>query len=302
MIEILQSGWMTTIQDTGRNGFQAYGVPTSGAFDPFLARVANKLVGNSFDQPFLEFAIAGPSLAFHVDAVMAVCGSGLIYELDGSRIPEFSAVRVRAGAKLNFVRMNGWYGYLAAAGGFDVDPILGSASTSLAAGIGKRLMKDDQLKVRSHSTELYSLRPGYWNYPQESVLHLLPSLHTSHFQERERRKIADHSYRISPQSNRMGIRFQGATLEAPSIRRSVPAIPGTVQIPRDGLPIILGPEGPTTGGYAQMAVISRLSWTVLAVQKPGETIRFDWLNVEDARRMWNFREKLLDSPEAWARI
>ncbi len=282
MIEVLRPGLLTTIQDAGRRGFEAYGVPRSGVFDPFLAAVANKLVGNPLDTALIEFALVGPELRFHRNVSVAICGYGIHYEVNKTTFPVFGAFSVQAGSEFRFAGMKGWYGYIAVGGGIEGEKVLGSVSTYVAGGIGRRIQKDDRLKVGPATAQLFSLRSTHWSFAEESMLQLLPSQHTSRFNGKELQKIVEHPYRINSQSNRMGIRLEGLSVNPPSVRRSAPAIPGTVQIPRSGSPIILGPEGPTTGGYAQIAVLSRTSWTVLAATGPGKTIRFEWTDVDTA--------------------
>ncbi|MCI0412967.1 biotin-dependent carboxyltransferase family protein [bacterium] len=293
MIEVVQPGMLTTIQDSGRKGFEAYGVPVSGPFDPFLAAMANRLCGNPLDAPVFEFAMIGPTLHFHEKRIVALCGLSVQYELQGQTVPLLTSTEVPAESVLKFVSMEGWYGYLAIAGGIETESVLSSVSTYLAGGIGKRLEKGQMLKTGPEPGGGSALRSVSWSYPLEPVLYLLPAQHSSHFSARERQKIREHNYKISPQSNRMGIRLEGAAIDPPVIRRSAPALTGTVQIPRSGFPIILGPEGPTTGGYAQMGVISRASWTLLAGKRPGSAIRFEWTDPETARHWWNDRQDLL---------
>jgi antagonist of KipI len=296
MIEVVQPGLVTTIQDSGRRGFEAYGVPVSGPFDPFLAALANRLCGNDLNAPVLEFALVGPTLQFHEKGRVAFCGFGIQYELNSRTTPGLTTFDVSAGSILKFVGMQGWFGYLAFAGGIETragEKVLSSVSTYLAGGIGKRLVKDQMLRTGFDRAASSALRSVSWSFPQESVLYLLPAQHTSHFNYKECQKISEHSYKISSQSNRMGIRMDGAILDAPTIRRSAPTSPGTVEIPRSGVPIILGPEGPTTGGYAQIGVISRTSWTVLAGSRPGSALRFQWTDTETARASWRYRQNLL---------
>src|SRR5262245_56547377 len=113
MIEVLQPGLLTTIQDSGRKGYELYGVPRSGFFDPFLAGIANRLVGNSIDAPLLEFAMIGPTLAFHQACVIAITGLDVLYK----DVPLFRAFTVSKGSVLQFAGMKGWFGYIALAGG-----------------------------------------------------------------------------------------------------------------------------------------------------------------------------------------
>src|SRR5262245_48674932 len=116
MIEVLQPG-ITSIQDFGRPGWESSGMPRSGVFDPFLARVANQLTGNSHDAPLLEFALVGPSLRFHKPYKIAFAGFSLQYALNGNAASEFCTFKVEPGQELRFNGMNGWFGYLAISGG-----------------------------------------------------------------------------------------------------------------------------------------------------------------------------------------
>ena len=296
MIEVVQPGLLTTIQDSGRKGFEAYGVPVSGPFDPFLAALANRLCGNDLNAPVLEFAMVGPTLQFHEKGRVALCGFGIQYELNDRIVPELMTIELPAGSILKFVGMQGWFGYISFAGGIETqagEKVLSSVSTYLAGGIGRRLEKGQMLRNGPEPAGVSGLRSVSWSFPQEPVLYLLPAQHTSRFSNIECQKICEHSYKISLQSNRMGIRMDGPVIDAPVIRRSAPALPGTVEIARSGLPIILGPEGPTTGGYAQVGVISRTSWTVLAGSKPGSKLRFQWTDPQMARATWDYRQGLL---------
>jgi biotin-dependent carboxylase-like uncharacterized protein len=297
LIEILQPGLLTTIQDRGRRGVESFGMPRSGAFDPFLANIANKLVGNSSEAALLEFALTGPTLLFHESCHCAIVGFDVRYKLNTADITGFCAVQVQSGSSFHFQSMKGWYGYIAVEGGFQTNRILNSASTYLAGGIGTRLKKGETLVRGPNTNRYFALRSDYWKFADDRVIQLLPALHKSHFKERE--QITGIDYQIDLQSNRMGIRLTGSPIEAPTVRRSAPVLPGTVQIPPSGLPIILGPEGPTTGGYPQLGIVSRTSWTILAQTPPGNRIRFDWAEAHVAREGWNRRQTLFEQEEPW---
>ncbi len=299
MIEILQPGILTTIQDSGRAGFEAYGVPHSGFFDPFLAAIANKLAGNPLDSPVLEFALTGPTLLFLDPCCIALSGYGLRFEINSKPVREFSSVLVAAGSTLKFFSMHGWFGYLAVSGGFRVEPVLGSASTYIAGKIGGRLEKGGRLDTGKCQLTGLCLRKEFHPAVSDAVLLLLPGMHTRLFSESEKQKIVQGVYRIGLQSNRMGIRMEGAGVEPPEVKRSAPALSGTIQIPGSGQPILLGPEGPTTGGYAQLGVMSRTSWSVLAGVRPGKEVRFEWTVPEQAVQIRHDRDRLLETPEAW---
>lgn len=302
MIEVIQPGLLTTVQDLGRNGYQAYGVPRSGALDPFLASIANKLVGNTPDAPLLEFALVGPNLRFHEPCWVAVVAFGCNYALNARPVEEFSAQLAPAGSTLQFHGMDGWFGYLAFGGGLQTQRVLGSASTYLAGKIGDRLARNQQFQTGPDTQQHYSIRTGFLGFRTSNILPLLPAFHTDLFSEHERYKIADVDYTLTMNSNRMGIYLEGASIESPQVRRSVPAFPGTIQIPQSRQPIILGPEGPTTGGYPQIGILAKTGWTLLAQLRPGKTVRFEWTEAEQASRVWSFRNQILAAKEAWEPI
>jgi antagonist of KipI len=298
MIEVLQPG-ITTIQDLGRIGFESIGVPRSGAFDPFLAKVANQLVGNSHNVPLLEFALVGPSLRFHKACSLAFLGFSVQYNVNGKSVPEFKVFRVEAGEELYFKGMSGWFGYLAISGGIRIEKILGSASTNAAAGIFERLKSGDQLQSIEMNRQSFGIKKQSLPLPENNVLHILEAAHTHLFHEQSKMLISANEYKVTLQSDRMGARLQGAAIEVPEIKRSVPTLPGVIQIARSGQPIILGPEGPITGGYPQIGIISETSWTTLAAIQPGKSLRFQWINLEQAKKYRDQRNQIFFDKGIW---
>ncbi len=298
MIEILQPG-LTTIQDLGRPGWESSGMPRSGAFDPFLARVANQLAGNSHDAALLEFALVGPSLRFHKSYTLAFTGFSPRYLLNGNQVPEFRAFRVEAGQELRFSGMVGWFSYLAVSGGIQIEKILGSASTYAAAGIFGRLKSGDQLHAGEMSKQSFAVNKESLMLSKNNVLHILEAAHSHLFNEGSKMLISSEEYKLTLQSDRMGARLQGAPIEIPEIKRSIPTLPGAIQIARSGQPIILGPEGPVTGGYPQIGILSQTSWTTLASIQPGKTLQFQWLNIERAKELQNQRNTILSDAGVW---
>lgn len=302
MIEVLQPGIYSTIQDSGRKGFEVYGVPPSGTFDPYLAGIANKLAGNPREAPILEFAVAGPVLKFTEHCVAAVTGAGCEYLLDGTPVKNNAGFFVEPGNTLTFKRMHGWFGYLAVSGGFEGDRILNSISNYPSAGIGSRLRKGQQLTRKQITTLPRKIDTSLLVLNAEETLNVLPAIHTSQFDKRSQKSFARQSFQITSRSNRMGVRLGGPAISGPEISRSVPSLPGAVQVTPAGESIILGPEGPTTGGYAQIAILTRTSWTTLASRRPGESIRFQWTNLGEARQKWENRNRIFETVEVWEPI
>jgi antagonist of KipI len=298
MIEVLQPG-ITSIQDLGRPGWESSGMPRSGAFDPFLAGVANQLTGNSHDAALLEFALVGPSLRFHKPCTIAVAGFSVRYTLNGNAAPEFCAFKVEAGQELRFNGMNGWFGYLAISGGIQIEKILGSASTYAAAGIFGRLKSGDQLQCGESRKQFFAINKDLLMLPNNNVILILEAAHSHLFNEQSKKRISNGEYIVTLQSNRMGARLQGSEIEFPEIKRSVPTVPGVIQIARSGQPIILGPEGPVTGGYPQIGILSQTSWTTLAAIQPGKALRFEWINLEQGKKYRDQRNQIFSDTTIW---
>ncbi len=299
MIEVIQPGLLTTVQDMGRHGFENYGMPPSGVLDPFLAAVANKLVGNTPETPLLEFALVGPTLKFLRKSWIAIAAFSASYSVDGSPAPDFCSFSIEPDSILQFHGMKGWFGYIAISGGILSEKILQSVSTYVSGNIGKKLQRSQHIHLGEGTGKCYSIRTEALGLDRSNILGILPGLHTSHFRTTEQNKLTQNEYKVSLQSNRMGILLSGQDISAPHIRRSAPALQGTVQILPSGHPLILGPEGPTTGGYPQLAVLSRASWTTLAQVRPGEPVRFEWIGLEKARQMSQSRNSILDSKDLW---
>ena len=292
MIELLTPGAYTTVQDLGRKGHEIYGMPPSGAFDAYLASLANLIAGNNVNAAVLEFALAGPSLRFHADTVAALSAFGAVYLLNGSAVSGFRSFQAAAGSTLEFNGMQGWFGYLAFAGGLAVDLVLGSASTFVPGRIGKRLAKGDRLSAGAPAATTSELPQEAVPIGGRPVLQILPSIHTSLFAETSLRTLISSEFRILPNSDRMAIALEGAIIPSPRVIRSAPAFPGSIQALPSGQLLLLGPEGPTTGGYPQIAHLSRASWTTLAQLKPGRAVRFEWITREDARRRIEQRDAI----------
>jgi biotin-dependent carboxylase-like uncharacterized protein len=274
-------------------------MPRSGAFDPFLAKVANQLAGNSLDDALLEFALVGPTLRFHKTYRIAFAAFSLKYTLDGITVPEFRAYTVNSGEELHFRAMDGWFGYLAVAGGIQTEKILGSASTYAPAGIFRRLKTGDQLQCGKMTEHCFTIKKDFLMLPKNNVLNIVEAAHSHLFNEQSKKQISSDEYMLTLQSDRMGARLQGRSIEFPEIKRSIPTLPGVIQIARSGQPIILGPEGPVTGGYPQIGILSQSSWTTLASIQPAKKVRFQWLNLERAKELQNQRNAIFSNNGLW---
>ena len=289
-IRVLRPGLMTTLQDHGRHGLQHVGLCPGGAMDPIALALANALVGNDPGEAALEITVIGPELAFEQDALVALCGA----EFRGN-FPHNRPVLAPAGSRFNVGRaVRGARAYLAVAGGFGVEPVLGSRSTYLPGGFGgfegRALKHGDLLPLREPAAaarfaKLKKTRDGSvrWSAPpltlpdrEPILLHVLEGQHFGSFDSNAQRSFFDTIWKIAPESNRMGFRLAGGALvrSDPQEILSGPTALGTVQVPSNGLPIALMADHQTTGGYPRIAEIVSADVARLAQLAPGGTVHF----------------------------
>jgi antagonist of KipI len=289
-IRVLRPGLLSTLQDHGRHGLQHVGLCPGGAMDPIALALANALVGNERDEAALEMTVIGPQLAFEEDTLVALCGA----EFDGS-FPHNRPVLAPAGSRFNVGRaVRGARAYLAVAGGFAVEPVLGSRSTFLPGAFGgfegRALRHGDLLPLRDVSASrkfstLKKTRNGSvrWSAPpltlpdrEPILLHVIEGQHYGSFEPAAQRAFYEAVWRISPDSNRMGFRLGGPALARAENDEilSGPTCLGTVQVPANGVPIALMADHQTTGGYPHIAEIVSADVPRLAQLAPGGTVHF----------------------------
>lgn len=293
-IELMRGGMFTTVQDTGRRGHRARGLPLGGAADAFALRLANLLVGNSEDAGALEFTLVGPELRFLHDTVVAIAGA----EFDG--VPRGRPLAVRAGETLKLgPAVRGCRGYLAVAGGIDVPLVLDSRSTYARAGLGgwqgRALRDGDVLPVPLMRRTLGEhwhiderIVPGY---SSEAVVRVLAAAHEEEFEP----GWLGRTFKVSTHSDRMGVRLAGEAVRRRSGGEllSVPVAPGTIQVPPDGQPIVLLAEAQTIGGYPQLAHVITVDLPLVAQLRPGDQVRFARVTLDEARELIVIRERAL---------
>lgn len=316
-LKILRPGLLTTVQDLGRYGYQKFGVIVSGAMDPFAHRVVNLLVGNSENEATLEMTLMGSEIEFEEDALIAIGGGHLSPAINGKTIPNWKAVFVRKGSILRFgACRTGCRAYLAVAGGIRIPHVMDSRSTYLRAGLGglegRALRNNDIIETGEISEQAKLLMKRMDHFNSEAFLalewsvssELLPS-YADHptvrvvrggqyasFSEESRRALFEEEFRVAPQSDRMGYRLSGPTLELsePLEMISEAIAFGTVQVPPEGQPIVLMADRQTTGGYPKIAQIATVDLPVMAQAKPGEKVRFQEISHAEAERLYIRRE------------
>jgi antagonist of KipI len=310
---------LTTVQDCGRHGWQHVGVVPSGAMDCDSLKLANALVGNSLDQAGLEITLRGPTLLFQCDTLLALTGAQFSARLNigGHELPcpLNRPVLLHAGDRLSIDQpLHGFRAYLAIAGGIDVVPTLGSRCTYLAAAMGgfqgRALKKGDSLRLGGDAHELaharfdqldrdsttadtqlhsvrWSVAPRSLPRDEPTVVRFVDGRHRHFFTSEALAAFETQSYSISPQSNRMGYRMLGGQLDRLQNGDilSEPTALGTVQVPANGLPIVLMADHQTTGGYAKIAEVITADIGRLAQLLPGQEVRFVRCILADARKL-----------------
>jgi antagonist of KipI len=296
-MEILSPGILTSIQDLGRYGCGRYGVAPSGALDPFSLRIANLLVGNRPDQAGLETMLLGPAIRVLADIVVAVTGGNLQPLLNKRPIEMWRSHNLKKNDILSFGSMaSGLRAYVAVAGGFQITPVMGSRSTNLPTGFGgfqgRALEKNDILTCAKPSSQLQTQTRIFneaWipHYPDSWLLRIIWGPQDDHFPDKSRASFLSATYKMSSDSDRTGIRLEGAIIrKKPDIQASIISegvIAGSVQIPGDGKPIIILGET-VTGGYRKIATVISADLPLLGQIKPGDTVGFSAVSLDEARR------------------
>jgi antagonist of KipI len=292
----LDGGLLTTVQDLGRIGYQRYGVPVAGAADAPALRAANRLVGNAPGAAGLECTVSGPILAARRPIVAAVTGAdlGAVVEREDIgrfEVPPWSSFFLRPGNVLRFEgRRSGARAYVAFAGGIDVPEVLGSRSTYLTAGFGgfegRTLRSGDRFGLgaaaRAAAPGARWTRNARANGSEPIRLVLGPQ--EDYFTEKALVTLTSSTYTVAAASDRMGLRFEGPALEHRHVDFVSDGImQGGIQVPPNGLPILMLADRATMGGYPKIATAALVDIPRLAQLLPGDTVRFRVVTREEAR-------------------
>ena len=301
--EVLHPGVHTTIQDLGRPGFMKYGTPASGVADRFSARVANLLVDNSPGAVLLEITLFRLELLALNDFAIAVTGGNLSPMVNGNPLPMWQTYFVKKGERVAFrARKQGFRAYLAVQGGFSGQNFLGSRSVFVRGLMGSILKAGEILE-----TESAGIKPTYPKFlakemippsPADKILRVILGPQEDRFTQKGIETFLSSEYRVSPQSDRMGYRLQGPAVEhlqgADII--SEPIARGAIQVPGDGLPILLLWDAQVSGGYTKIANVISADLDRVAQIMPGESLRFRALTLKEAhellRKEWAYFEQV----------
>jgi len=296
----------TTIQDLGRPGRRAAGVPPGGAMDRYALAAANRLVGNPEGAAGLECSLTGPSLVALRTCLVAVTGADFGLTLNGVAAPAWTGLFLMEGDRLAFAgRRWGARVYVAVAGGLAAERWLGSASTYLLVGRGgihgRTLHAGEELSVVGPAPRPavagrglpVALRPPYSVAP---ALAAMAGPHARLLSPRARRAFFREGWAVSRDADRMGYRLEGAELEIKKEELvSFGLAMGCVQVPPAGQPILLMADHQTAGGYPVVAGVARVALPLAAQLLPGDRLSFEEVTVEAAQTEWRRQRAALDS-------
>jgi antagonist of KipI len=301
-----RAGFLTSVQDLGRTGFRKFGVSSGGALDSFGLRVANLLVGNDAAAAGIEITLGGLRLNFEDERVVAWCGGEFDVRVGSKSLPAGHAARVQIGeqVKIGHPRI-GCRCWLAIAGAVNVCEVLRSYSTDLRAQFGGfegRALRDGDVLPLGVSPE--SSRPpagiSTWTAPRHWVspakpgpaLRFVRGVDWNRFNAPTLTRLTSEAFTVSPDSDRMGVRFDG-----PELKRmdnvdliSEAVAPGTIQVPPSGKPILLLGDCQTIGGYPKIAHVITVDLAVAAQLRAGDHARFSEVSLTDAYNLLLERE------------
>jgi len=307
IFEVIQPGAYTTVQDRGRFGYQQSGVPICGVVDSFAYRVANALVGNIQGEAVLEATILGPTLKVLNPGVIAVTGGNLSPLLNDSPLPMWESVAIHPGDTLHFKGVkSGCRAYIAVAGGIDVPVIMGSRSTYVAGKIGgidgRPLAAGDGLKRGEGKGKAGIQVPSGLvpDYTDDIEIRVILGPQDDYFSDGIERFFTS-IFKVSAKADRMGYRLEGAPItHKEGVAKSIisePSVPGGIQVPPDGQPIILLVEQ-TVGGYTKIATVISPDIGKVGQAKPGNRIHFQPVELEEAHRILRMEEEKIESIQA----
>jgi len=306
LCKVINPGFLTTVQDLGRRGFQRYGVPVSGAMDTYAFVAANLLVGNRPEDACLEITLLGPRLEFLNESHIAIAGAIFLPSINAETANCWQTLQVNKGDVLSFGSpQGGCRAYLAVSGGIDVPLVLGSRSTYARGGFGgfqgRQLKVGDVIEV--HKPKIFPksvfLTPQEFvpSYSNKWMIEVVLGPQSNCFTEQGIDTFLSNIYTVTAESDRMGYRLDGSKVEQKdSFEMVSDAIPiGAVQVSPNGKPIIVMRDAQTTGGYPKIAIVTTSDVSRLGQAKPNDKIQFSKISPNKARtKLLEYMRKLRD--------
>ena len=293
---VIRGGLNSTFQDNGRNYFYHIGLPFSGVMDKRNFEIANKIVNNKKNDPMIEFAFQGPALKFFGSKrYMVVTGDVNFKIIKKSNIENhgkcYQTFEINDGDIIDIISTNkSVYGYLSINGGFKLNKIWGSYSTTVRARVGPNegnKITNGQKLILNNSNELVKRSLNFINSKIEFI-RVLAGTNFNYFSEQSRNDFFSREFLVSKLTDRMGMRLEGVKLKnlKKTNIKSEGLVKGTIQVPADGNPIILLSDHGTIGGYPKFGVVISADYDRLVQLPPGSKIKFKEIQLKDAENLY----------------
>jgi 5-oxoprolinase (ATP-hydrolysing) subunit C len=283
-------GPMTTLQDRGRLGYQGFGVSPSGAMDRRALAMANVLVGNAPETAAIEFMNLGGSFTCEGgDLHIALVGAGIAMNIDGTPVPPQTSAILKEGQVLDIGHpRTGTFAYLAIAGGFAVEPQLGSLSFHLRSRLGgldgAALRAGDRLPCRASGEEREPMQLAVQPPEEDGAIRVMMGPQADYFTPETIYLFLENDFTVSAQADRMGFQLTGPRLEHAKGFNIVSdgIVDGHIQVPGSGQPIVLMRDRQTAGGYPKIATVISADLGRFAQLRPGTALRFKAVERDEA--------------------
>ena len=296
-LKIIKNGIASTIQDNGRFFFRESGIPVSGAFDKLSAQFANILLKNKVNTPVIEFFFSGPIIQFDVDVFVSVTGANINVYIDDNAYRSGGVYLIKSGSILNLSKFKGGrVGYLAIGGTWDIELIYGSSSTYIPCKLGglsgRYLKSNDTLIINPNE---YDIKKNILNkkifdvvYFLKLNMNLIPfvkGLDWDKFEKKITNMFLSQVMEIDKESSRMGLRLKTINMYHEVERKhSIGVDEGIIQLPKNGLPIILMADGQITGGYPIIGFVPKYALSILSQINIGQKFKFELITLERAKK------------------
>lgn len=290
----IKSGLQTSIQDLGRTGLMHLGISQSGAMDTNSMKLANWLVNKPLDSAVIEVTLIGPTIRIKKDISLAVCGAQFDLYLNNNQVSNNQMIEAKRDDILTFGRLHqGARAYLAFSGKLELTKILNSHSTHLTAMFGgfknRQLIDNDVLEISSFPLSVVRKLPEKFNmhYPGSYLIRCVESVESDKFNAAQKERFFSQTYKVTSDSNRMGIRLLGEAMEFDTSFEiaSTGLTQGSIQIPPSGQAIISSVDGQTIGGYPRIANIITADLPRLGQLKAGDKVNFVMVNLSLALKI-----------------
>lgn len=303
LFRVVKPGFFTTVQDLGRFGFLKFGVPISGAMDNFSLQIANMLVSNDYGDACLEMTLFGPELEALHNIQIAVAGD-ISLQINGQDSDPWQTINLMTGDIVSFGKVRtGCRAYLAIRGGIDVPVVLGSRSTHVRGEIGG--MQGRQLKAGDYVEGFDAAQPidhclilpreFISSFSNEIDVGVVLGPQSTSFTEKGLAAFLSNPYVVTVEADRMGYRLEGPQIEhsehIDTISEAI--LPGSIQVPASGKPIVTMQDAQTTGGYPKIAVVMSADLHTLGQAKPGDKICFHETDLSMAHhKLQDYKKKI----------